>query len=96
MNNDELLCPACGKRRFAQRGDNDICKYCGWENDEYFEAGGANTLSLADFRKRYQKYIELNVENVDYVLHFLTIYVNITLWRRFLKIGFENGDQNRR
>ena len=62
MNNDELLCPVCGKRRFVQRSDNDICKYCGWENDEYYEAGGANTLSLADFRKRYHKYAELNAD----------------------------------
>ena len=64
MVNDELLCPVCGKRRFAQRSDNDICKYCGWENDEYYEAGGANTLSLADFRKRYHKYVELNADYI--------------------------------
>ena len=54
---EKVACPVCGKTKFKQEHDYDICKYCGWENDNYFEAGGANVLSLADYQKRYEGYI---------------------------------------
>ncbi|MBR4450890.1 MAG: hypothetical protein IKS39_03545 [Clostridia bacterium] len=57
---EKKVCPVCGKYVFARKRDYDICKYCGWENDGYFEAGGANKLSLEDFRFRYNCYIENN------------------------------------
>ena len=60
MENDNLLCPVCGKYRFSEYCDYDICEYCGWENGHFLESGGADPLSLEDFKKRYQKYIELN------------------------------------
>lgn len=56
---NNLICPVCGKTTFGQPCDYEICKYCGWENDEYFEAGGANELSLEEYKNRYDKYIEL-------------------------------------
>ena len=60
MKDDNLLCPVCGKFRFTEYCDFDICKYCGWENDDEYDGGGANSLSLEEFKKRYQKYVELN------------------------------------
>ncbi len=57
---DKVICPVCGKTKFQEEHDYDICKYCGWENDDYFEEGGANALSLAEYKKRYKIYIYLN------------------------------------
>ncbi|MBQ1873094.1 MAG: hypothetical protein II152_04955 [Succinivibrionaceae bacterium] len=49
-------CPVCGKHIFPGTGTFDICPECGWENDgmqgndpDY--QGGANELSLNDYRK---------------------------------------------
>lgn len=58
--NNNVICPVCGKYTFYGVNNNDICKYCGWQNDGYYEAGGANEISLEDFKKRYQKKIEDN------------------------------------
>lgn len=58
--NNNVVCPVCGKYTFFGRCNYDICKYCGWENDEYYEAGGANELSLTDFIARYKKTVEAN------------------------------------
>ena len=60
MTNKELICPICGKTTFGQLYDYDICKFCGWENDGYYEAGGANEISREEYKKRYKKYILLN------------------------------------
>ena len=59
MNDDKLLCPVCGKTIFSEHCDYDICEYCGWENDDDYETGGMNDLSLTSFKARYQKYLEL-------------------------------------
>lgn len=58
--NENLICPVCGKTRFGQSCDYGICKFCGWENDGNFDGGGANELSLADYKIRYRKFVELN------------------------------------
>ena len=60
MQKINIPCPVCGKYIFNQEQDFDICKYCGWENDGYFESGGANDLSLDDYTIRYNQYLELN------------------------------------
>lgn len=63
------MCPICGKYEFADDGCFDICKYCGWEDDGLQLAypdysGGANELSLNEYKKQYQKKIK---ENPSYV-----------------------------
>ena len=59
------MCPVCGKYRFTGYGSFDICKFCGWEDDDLMEdnpdyPGGTNDLSLNDYRKEYQKKIQEN------------------------------------
>ena len=56
----KVICPVCGKTEFQEECNYDICKYCGWENDDCFEEGGANILSLTEYKKRYKIYIYLN------------------------------------
>jgi hypothetical protein len=55
----DLKCPVCGKYTFQEKNDYDICKYCGWENDGFYDCGGANRLSLSDYTVRYNRYVEL-------------------------------------
>ncbi len=61
-------CPVCGKYEFKDDSCYDICPFCGWEDDgvqldnaDY--EGGANTLSLNQYREQY--YFKL-AENADY------------------------------
>lgn len=56
MNNKETncICPVCGQSKFDD--EFDICNVCFWENDTYQsdnpdEDGGANRLSLSDYKK---------------------------------------------
>lgn len=60
MKMKDLICPVCGKHKFGASHDYEICRYCGWENDGFFEAGGANEISLREFRTRYQFYLLMN------------------------------------
>ena len=39
-------CPVCGEYMFEDEMSYDICPVCGWEDDDYFEGGGANDMSL--------------------------------------------------
>lgn len=53
----KLLCPVCGKYFFSE--SYEICPVCKWENDllqreDENLSGGANKLSLADYRKEYE------------------------------------------
>ncbi len=55
-----IFCPCCGQTVCDELGDYSICDVCGWENDLVQEkdpdmAGGANTRSLNEERKRFQK-----------------------------------------
>ena len=54
-------CPVCGKYTFQSGpGSYEICPVCGWENDkaQYKDPnlkGGANRLSLKEYKKQYEK-----------------------------------------
>ena len=55
-------CPVCGKYEFADESCYDICPFCGWEDDgvqlsDPDFVGGANELSLKQYRKEYHKKI---------------------------------------
>lgn len=58
-------CPVCGKYEFADESCYDICPFCGWEddgvqlNDPDFD-GGANELSLKQYRKAYSEKIKVD------------------------------------
>lgn len=39
-------CPVCGEYEFEDECSYDICPVCGWEDDDFFEGGGANDMSL--------------------------------------------------
>ena len=58
-------CPVCGKYEFKDEGSFDTCPLCGWKDDSVqFDnpdcEGGANKLSLKQYRKEYLKMIKLN------------------------------------
>ena len=54
-------CPVCGQYVFKSGpGSYEICPICGWEDDkaQYEDptlAGGANHLSLKEYKKHYEK-----------------------------------------
>ena len=57
------MCPICGKCKFRDESTFDICPYCGWEddgvqNDNPNYAGGANELSLIEYKKQYEEKIK--------------------------------------
>lgn len=63
------MCPICGKYEFEDDGSFDICPYCGWEDDNLQTAdpnysGGANELSLNEYKKQYEEKIK---ENPKYI-----------------------------
>ncbi len=39
MNKNVLICPVCQKTVFEHMYSYEICRYCCWENDNYFEEG---------------------------------------------------------
>lgn len=49
-------CPVCGEYEFEDDNSYDICPVCGWEDDGYFDGGGANDMSLeeaiSDFKEK--------------------------------------------
>jgi hypothetical protein len=51
-------CPCCGKKTLTERGNYEICKVCGWEDDDIQSddpdyAGGANHISLNEAQKAW-------------------------------------------
>ena len=56
---EKFMCPVCEERTFRYTvGSFDICSNCGWQDDllQYElpdEEGGANKLSLNQFRAKY-------------------------------------------
>ena len=63
------VCPICGKYKFNKNGNYDICKHCGWENDNVMNddptfSGGANDLCLNDYKSRYEAYIKINPQYI--------------------------------
>jgi len=54
-----VLCPVCESCNFSSQGNYDICPICGWENDgvqmdNHDYEGGANELSVNEFKVLYQ------------------------------------------
>jgi len=47
-------CPVCGEYTFPDEDTYDICPICGWEDDGYFDGGGANDLSLEEAIKEFK------------------------------------------
>jgi len=69
-----VLCPVCGKYVFEKENDFDICPVCEWENDgvqmdkhDYW--GGANELSVNQYRMHYElslmKEKETSLKDID-------------------------------
>ena len=57
----ESKCPICGKTTF--NNEFEICRCCGWEHDLVQEedpkfAGGANDLSLLEYKRLYKIIID--------------------------------------
>ena len=57
MNN--YPCPCCGERTLPDKGEFDLCTVCYWQDDplqrdDPNDAPGANTLSLNDYRIKWQ------------------------------------------
>ena len=53
------LCPVCGMYEFPEKDSFDVCQVCGSEYDllqlvEPDFAGGANRLSLNQFREKWE------------------------------------------
>ena len=62
------ICPVCGKYTFIEDDNFEICPVCGWEDDgiqrddpDY--AGGANHLSLNQYREEYKRRMENHCGN---------------------------------
>ena len=54
-----IKCPICHESEFERENDFDVCDICEWENDgvqmddpDY--AGGANYISLNQYKVRWQ------------------------------------------
>lgn len=48
-------CPVCGEYEFKDEASYDICPVCGWEDDGYFEGGGANDMSLEEAQEAFKE-----------------------------------------
>ena len=48
-------CPVCGEYEFEDECSYDICPVCGWEDDDWFEGGGANEMSLEEAKEDFAK-----------------------------------------
>lgn len=65
-NDYPIKCPCCSEGTIKSL--HDVCLVCGWEDDvvqnedENF-SGGANKLSLSEYRQNFRK---LREENKDY------------------------------
>ena len=57
--NDKTICPCCRKYHFENEDFYETCPVCGWQDDlvqrnEPDYEGGANELSLNEFRKEWR------------------------------------------
>lgn len=48
-------CPVCNEYTFSDEDSYEICPICGWQDDGYFEGGGANDISLEESIKIFKK-----------------------------------------
>ena len=63
ISDNLFSCPSCGKDVFTEKGMYEICIICGWEDDPIQSkrsdyVGGANKLSLNQYKEVYKKYHE--------------------------------------
>lgn len=71
--NDGQICPVCGKHTFEEDGNYEICPECGWEddaiqrNDPDYD-GGANDLSLNQYREEYRKRMETHTGKREWAM----------------------------
>ena len=67
MEKDEMMCPVCGKYRFAERDTYEVCPVCEWEDDVYQERHpdmtGANPITITEAREQYRKYGRITWEH---------------------------------
>lgn len=84
MSQKRYRCPCCGYFTFTEPGESyEICPVCYWENDAVQNehpdyTGGANTLSLNESRKNYQKTGACEERFLQYVRQPLPEEMNIT------------------
>ena len=57
---EKKICKCCGKYELDKESLYEICPICGWESDPIQEdnpnrSGGANELSLNDYKEKYFK-----------------------------------------
>lgn len=57
---NKYACPCCGSASLSSVGEFEICQICGWEDDPVQSrnpdfAGGANTESLDEARRNWQR-----------------------------------------
>lgn len=52
--------PVCGEYEFEDEHSYDICPVCGWEDDDWFEGGGANDISLDETIENFKTKRKLN------------------------------------
>ena len=60
INDMKHKCPICGKYEFVEHESYDRCDVCGWEDDGLQEdepdyAGGANDMSLNEYKKAWEE-----------------------------------------
>ncbi|MBE6136312.1 MAG: hypothetical protein E7181_03500 [Erysipelotrichaceae bacterium] len=53
-------CPVCGEYVFPNLNSYDICPVCGWEDDEVFDGGGANGISLEEAKENFAEKRKVN------------------------------------
>lgn len=54
------VCPVCGEYTFKDIRSFDICPVCGWEDDDWYEGGGANDMSLDEAISDFKKHRKAN------------------------------------
>lgn len=67
-------CPCCGYYTLENKADNtfQICPVCYWEDDgvqlsDIDYKGGANTVSLREARKNFEKYGAIEKQFIEFV-----------------------------
>ena len=56
---EKHFCPVCGKTEFSKHLSQEICEFCGWQDDildenDPDEITGANLYDLNEYREKYK------------------------------------------
>lgn len=95
-------CKVCGLGNIAH--DFDICEYCGWEaddlqNDDPNYAGGANHMSLNEYKQFWKENKEDILKNLSknrfYAIDKAKEYFKINFKERYEKVK-QRAEENRR